>query len=213
MTQDVSAVNPGWQMKWGHLRCKLPEVQVIVPTVSLGLKKFGGQVIVMIRSLVEAFWTLQRKVINKQATRKVVSNKPAELKSFLSRFEQVVATFVEFYKVLAAARADGPSLKAEMACSDSEEIDSKKDIAEAPKETAQRMVCLIVAFIIQKRIQNLTRSLLTTFLNAVDSIVYHLRRDYANSLRQELKLKYFTIRVPCQVSLALFSGWQRPVFF
>lgn len=66
-TRDISAAKLELQKKWGLLRDELHDLQITVPTESLGLVMFGREVIKKTKLLVEGVEVLKKTVSDEKA--------------------------------------------------------------------------------------------------------------------------------------------------
>lgn len=97
------------------------------------------------------------------------------------------------------------SLKEQVVRADKEKADSKEIVAEARKESEQRMVRLNVPLVGRNRAENLTRLLTTKSVNSFDADVSQLGHDAVNRLQHGLIGAYSTVGVPSAVALTQVS--------
>lgn len=103
-------------------------------TDSLGLVKFGREVITKNKSFVEEKGVLQKNVTNEQAARKVVEEEMVKLNGSVSASDELTAKLAESYKTFRAARVEVPSLKEQVARADTDMAESEKVVAEVCQE-------------------------------------------------------------------------------
>lgn len=97
-TPDVGALKPELQMEWELLRNEMPGLQTVVRTGSLWLLKFGREVIMKNKSLVEEIGVLQNTVADEQAAQKISKEDFGDLKGVIPASGELAANLAESEK-------------------------------------------------------------------------------------------------------------------
>lgn len=84
---------------------------------------------------------------------------------------------------------------------DAEKADAEKVVAEVEKDSEHLLVNLNVTLVGHIRAERLMNSLVTEYVNDVDSVVQQLDYEAVSRLRRRLEIAYWTIRELCLVSL------------
>lgn len=113
-------MNPELQQERGLPRGELPGAQFKVPTDSLGLGKFGQEVICKNTLLAKEVSKLQGTVADEQAAWKVVEDQLAKVKRWIVSFGKLTAKLAESDKFLEVSQVEVPPLKKEMTTAGSE---------------------------------------------------------------------------------------------
>lgn len=169
-TQDVEAIMQELQQVWGILRGEACRLQMTVSTDSLARVRPGQEVFHKNKSLVQKVAKLQETVTDNQAALKVVEDKLANVKDSIEASEEFTTKLEESEKLLEDPQAEVGSLKDEVAHADKEKVKSNRIIAKAREESEHRLLRLNVTLASRILAENLTISLVTEFVNAVDAM-------------------------------------------
>lgn len=138
---------------------------------------FEGAAIKKNESLVEEVGILQKTVSKKHASLAGVKEQLRKLKVFLSMSDELAAKFAESDEELEADRTEVASLNGEVVRAETEKKGTEKKVAKVHEEAEQRMVSLNVALNGRTRAENVRRSLVTPFVNVVDTVGQKLDQD------------------------------------
>lgn len=149
--RDAGAIKPELKKEWELLRDEFPALQMTVPTVSLRVVKFGREVILKNKSLVEEIRVLRKTGTGEQAVQKVFEDELMKLKGLVSASDKLTEELAESDKSLESARTEEPSLKEEVKRANEEKAKSKRVIDKGREESEQRTVRLNVALVGRNR--------------------------------------------------------------
>lgn len=128
-TREVGAVKPELQKEWELLTNELSVFPMTVPSDSLGLVRFGCEVIKKNKCLVEDVEVSQKVATDEKESQEIVEKELAQLRGSLAASDAFSAKFMEFEKSLQNVCAEEASVKDHVVRAAVEKADSDKVVA------------------------------------------------------------------------------------